>query len=320
MKSQTYNQLRQQLATEQLFQPNNLYGSLTVVLNLAFFVAGAVGLAHVSRFSWVYWLLEMLLGLSTFRFFVILHDCGHRNLFKQRWLNNWVGTLVSPLSFYPFEIWRQLHNAHHQWAGIVGKDPDVPDIEAIQQSPGIYSLLTFCWRYWLPLPLAYQIVSVYWLYPLSGLKQGKVLGRSWLSLIAMLLPHAIWLLLAPLTYLIYVGPVILAGLLWMDLITVPLHSELAIAPRQMPLPYRQHGQVTRDLRIWSAIAVILTHNFNLHVEHHWFPGIPWYRLPRISQGLPALDAVPYNQAHPFAYLASIRRSQPATVFQPRKSV
>lgn len=320
MQSSTYNQLRKRLAAESLFEPSNLYGGLTVFLNLAVVTACAVVLVNVPRFSWGYWLCELLLGLSTFRFYAMLHDCGHGTLFKQHWLNTWVGHLVSPLSFYPLASWRHRHITHHQWAGIVGKDPDVPEIKILQQNAGLYRMLCLCWHYWLPVPLAHHIITNYWLYPLSMFKQGKGLWRSWFSLFLMLLPHGIALLLAPLLYLIYVVPALLIGLVWLDLLTMPLHLELAIAPRKIPLPYRQHHQVTRNLRLPGAISFLLLHNFNLHVEHHWFPDVPWYRLPRIQQVLKNLEVVSYQQAHPLTYLATARQGDPAVAFRARQSV
>lgn len=51
------------------------------------------------------------------RLFMIQHDCGHGSLFRQRWLNNWVGRVVGDFTLTPYSHWRHSHNIHHASSG-----------------------------------------------------------------------------------------------------------------------------------------------------------------------------------------------------------
>src|SRR5258706_15422853 len=46
-----------------------------------------------------------------------------------------------------------------------------------------------------------------------------------------------------------------------------------------PMEFWRQDEVTHScasLPIWSSLVVL---NFNLHTAHHYFPHLPWYRLP-----------------------------------------
>lgn len=51
------------------------------------------------------------------RLFMIQHGCGHGSLFRQRWLNNWVGRVVGDFTLTPYSHWRHSHNIHHASSG-----------------------------------------------------------------------------------------------------------------------------------------------------------------------------------------------------------
>jgi fatty acid desaturase len=41
------------------------------------------------------------------------------------------------------------------------------------------------------------------------------------------------------------------------------------------------GTLMRSHWFWNAVFL----NSNLHLEHHYFPGVPYYRLPELQQAL-----------------------------------
>lgn len=59
-------------------------------------------------------LFTLPLSLFMVRCFIIQHDCSHGALFKKRSHNQWLGRLMSLLTFTPFTFWRWSHMVHHK--------------------------------------------------------------------------------------------------------------------------------------------------------------------------------------------------------------
>ena len=76
--------------------------------------------AMVYSFSSAYWLTALLTipaSLLLVRLFIIQHDCGHNSFFSSRKWNNYVGRLISVLTWTPYDFWRRTHNLHHASSG-----------------------------------------------------------------------------------------------------------------------------------------------------------------------------------------------------------
>ncbi|MEM9211253.1 MAG: fatty acid desaturase [Pseudomonadota bacterium] len=79
-----------------------------------FIYCSSLYIAVTSIGAW--WMLipsMCLASLSGLRIYMIQHDCFHRSFFSNRKLNDWVGTLVSPISMTPYQSTRYIHNQHH---------------------------------------------------------------------------------------------------------------------------------------------------------------------------------------------------------------
>lgn len=123
MLKESYQHIRRQLAATGAFQVNNLYGTLSVLVEAACLTVGFIALFQVPHFSWMYWALQIFLGSSILRCMAIQHECTHKTLFRQKFWNTFMGCLISPLSLHPYLPWRELHHQHHQWTGIADRDP-----------------------------------------------------------------------------------------------------------------------------------------------------------------------------------------------------
>lgn len=74
----------------------------------------------VYSFSSAYWLTALLTipaSLLLVRLFIIQHDCGHNSFFSSRKWNNYVGRMISVLTWTPYDFWRKTHNLHHASSG-----------------------------------------------------------------------------------------------------------------------------------------------------------------------------------------------------------
>lgn len=59
----------------------------------------------------------LLLSLFTLRIFILMHDCGHKSLFRTQPLNTLFGFFTGVLVGMPQYVWSQHHNFHHSTNG-----------------------------------------------------------------------------------------------------------------------------------------------------------------------------------------------------------
>lgn len=76
-----------------------------------------------------------VLGIALLQWFVLLHECGHRTLFRSATANRVVGHLAGFFSTIPFTSWRSVHNLHHKWAGWQDLDPTTQSLVPRELKP-----------------------------------------------------------------------------------------------------------------------------------------------------------------------------------------
>ena len=62
------------------------------------------------------------------------------------------------------------------------------------------------------------------------------------------------------------------------------------------------------------LAVCLTYNFNFHIEHHLFPAVPWYSLPKVTPLLERTGAFRYQRVAFLRFMVHLRRRDPVDVY------
>jgi omega-6 fatty acid desaturase (delta-12 desaturase) len=99
-------------------QPDNAKGVYQILATL---VPYALLWWLCMRFGRSVWYLMPLavpvLVLFTLRIFALMHECGHRSLFRSVRSNRWTGFLLGVLSGMPQYVWAQHHNYHHAHNG-----------------------------------------------------------------------------------------------------------------------------------------------------------------------------------------------------------
>lgn len=329
MTPQQYKDLRKQLAQASLFQAHDGLGLLVVTLESLFFAGGMWLLTHLQPWSWPFIGVQIVLGTSVFRFFVLMHDCGHYSLFQTRGLNNLVGLWASVFCLTPLLAWRQIHFEHHRWVGIRDKDPTAAGLITFEQkqqhSRPTVALLRAIWWLRLPVPAITFTVQVLWLYPLRLVQQGQwrqALAVSLSGLIAVT-PHAcaVWFW-GWSTYATYFGPILLASFVWYEMINLTHHAGLYAldsAQHTAPLPLYEQHRVSRSCVMPSWLSTLLCYHFNLHAEHHLFPVIPWHHLPAVRRALTQLDIPDFIDVPFPGFNNALRREDPVGVLLNRLS-
>jgi acyl-lipid omega-6 desaturase (Delta-12 desaturase) len=99
-------------------RPDNLKGAsqvLSTLLPLAALWYAATWSAQVSW--WLTAVVVMAMSLFLLRVFVLMHECGHRSMFRTAGLNKAFGFVFGVISGMPQQVWAQRHLQHHSTNG-----------------------------------------------------------------------------------------------------------------------------------------------------------------------------------------------------------
>ena len=237
------------------------------VLTLAIFAAAAIWPNPATLV-----LAVLLLGGRQLGFGVLVHECGHRSLFRSPLLNDLVADwLLAPPTFNDRVAYMRGHVGHHRLAG-TAEDPDLPNYQDYPISrarlrrklardltgkTGFRTLagIASAWRRYPALAPERQ----------AALRRG--LGMQIVLLAGMTLAGAPWL------YLLWIAAFVF---------TNPLVSRLRQIAEHAAVPDRLDPDPRRNTRtvLGGAIARLLVcpHRINYHLEHHLLPSVPIYRL------------------------------------------
>ena len=321
MLAETYSSLRKRLQAEGAFCVRDLYGAATVIAECCVVAASVASIAYATPFSLLYWFLQVVLAFSMFRMFVIVHECGHNTLFRKRGMNTFVGSLVSPACLLPYIPWRNIHVQHHKWVGVVDKDPTQAHLLTLRDmSHTETALFRVVWKLWIPVPFMLFVVRVFWLYPVRELMGGRRLHarQGALSVLLCTGPHvALVAFIGVGKYLVLFGPAILLFYVIYEIINLPQHSGLfpyTSETHPEPIPLRGQDEITRTTYLPRWLAILLNYNFNFHIEHHLFPSIPWYALPKVTPRLEGLSGFQYQRVAFLKFMVHLRREDPMDVY------
>jgi fatty acid desaturase len=201
----------------------------------------------------------------------ILHDAAHRNLTRNRLVNDLVtGALIAPLLFLSLSHYRELHFRHHLDLGAKDADPDLIPIPAEKA------------RSWV------AAVAV------NALSLRAVLGSTFGHLVdhnvtpgGRLYILAWWtLLVAVLVAVAGLGSAAAMLALWLGARATAFHVITTF--REM---CDHHGLVpggvfsfTRDITATGPLSLLFhPRNNAYHLTHHLLPAIPYYRLPEAQR-------------------------------------
>ncbi len=214
--------------------------------------------------------LYLLAAASLHGMSLFTHEAVHGTLCKNRRWNAVLGALCAVPVLQNFSAYRVLHLRHHDHLGAEGDPDHYPNYTR-------WSWLVFLLN-WGRLLLGYPayIVAI----PLLGWKQGAArdrcgivvegaLGVGFFGLLWGWVPHP---------------AVVHAWLIPMLLINTMVNIR---GMSQHTLLEEHHGDPVRGTRsiLTNRVTAFFMCNENYHLEHHLYPGIPWYELPRVHAEL-----------------------------------
>jgi fatty acid desaturase len=248
-------------------------------------VAAAVVLCQLWFHPVLYVLAVMFIGARQHALAVIGHDATHHRLLPHRTTNDWVGNVLClwPV-FISVEGFRKFHVAHHQHTNLEGdgnrelwythQDGElVADWQYPKSRLGLAAVL---------LKRAMVITGLWWM--TRGLLSSIVVRERpavivlrytyFASLAAVMTLTSSWSLF-----------------LWYWLVPYcTWHTAIQYARLicehsavHSPSPAYQVTRTTIPTRLEAVF--ILPRHIGYHIEHHWYPSVPFYRLPDLHQRL-----------------------------------
>ncbi|MGN6474920.1 MAG: fatty acid desaturase family protein [Mycobacteriales bacterium] len=217
----------------------------------------------------------LLMGAAHARFASLGHEAAHRLLFSNKRANDFVGRwLIGYPSFFPFDLYRRVHFAHH-------KDefgPNEPDLNLYNGYP--ITRASF-WR-----KMRRDAFGE------SGWKNLKNLLRG--LRLSFARPTVVRILLAQLP-LIAAAELVVRWWLWPVLWLAPWMTVWRVINRLRSIA--EHGGMMRskDRRLtthhvrqsWLARFFMVPFNIGWHLAHHVDIAVPWRNLPALQRELEA---------------------------------
>ena len=228
----------------------------------------------------VYLLTVAFIGARQHALLILMHDGVHYRLFRNRHLNDWTAEIVLAWpNLISARAYRRNHFAHHRYLN-TAQDPDWT------RRQGDAS-----WVF----PQHWCRLALLMLRDLSGL--GAI---YYLKLAVMLLSKDVGVSRGFLAARYGFYAFIIAVLAWFGALhlllvywLVPLFTWMVVIFRVRSIAEHSaiEGRVNAYAQTRSTRASLLEHvfiapkNVNYHIEHHFYPSVPFYRLPQLHRVL-----------------------------------
>lgn len=209
--------------------------------------------------------------------FVMIHECTHALLFKNRNANRWAALLANLPQIFPSAIsFEKYHIKHHSFQGIHELDADLPNRWEAKLINN-YFIGKMLWLLFFPV---FQITRV------SRLKEIAPVDK-WI--VTNFVTQALFT--AAVCYFIgFHGFVFLFLSFWFSIGLHPLGARWI---------QEHYLTVSEEQETYSYYGVLNTVAFNVgfHNEHHDFPSVPWNKLPQIRKTAPEYyDTLHYHKS------------------------
>ena len=299
MEKTEYLELRKKYSH---LKPSIPLGLLTAFTTLALL---GVGIYFSSLGAWSTWIFgQILMGIAFLRAFVMVHDLAHNAYFKSPLLNTLFGQVFSLVAFLPYFPWQSIHAGHHKWVGYKDLDPTMEQTVDLEQPTGKKRVMNVCWYLWIPVfSLSFSFGNFWNIPKLFRLYPSRKLHFVWSvgMLVAFYGGLAVFFTEA---FFYYWGFSYFLFLFVSDPLLLSQHAhvpqERSNGEKMRPKSLYEQEDYTRQLLFprWASEYLLL--NFDAHIAHHLFPGIPCYKL-----GAAKIEST--NQTHWWTWLKRAKK-------------
>ena len=193
--------------------------------------------------------------------FVMIHECAHHLLFKNRAANRWAGMIANLPQLFPSSIsFERYHIKHHSFQGIHELDADLPNKWEAKLINN-YFIGKVIWLLFYP---------IFQLFRINRLKEIKPFDK-WVA--ANFLLEIVFI--AAIYY--FFGLKAILYLLFSFFFSIGLHP---LGARWIQEHYLTSGE-EQETHSYYGVLNTVAFNVGYHNEHHDFPSIPWNKLPQV---------------------------------------
>ena len=250
----------------------NLRFGLIITCYLAAFAAAQH--YHAWTIQTLVWFSQALILVGLL---AAIHEAAHGNLYDPPVANRLVGNLLASFVGTNFSLYRYSHFHHHKYTLQTG-DPEVyPNDRVIIENLRAY------WRHWIlraMFPKHYFIMSFQALkgvFPYFCEKtecKNDVLIDSVYFFLSKIIGIVALVLYPQVVFDIWILPLLIACAFWFPLLTLPEHYGCNPADK-----YFGNTRTT----VSNSIVRLFFWNANYHAEHHLYPSVPFYNIPKLHQ-------------------------------------
>ena len=235
-------------------------------------IVGVVSLQVLVAFllsgqSW-WWVLGAAYFIGAFAdhaLFVLIHECAHKLIFKNRADNKIAGMIANiPLIFPSSVSFETYHLKHHSFQGVHELDGDLPNYWEAKLI-NHYFIGKVIWLLFYPLFQVFRLSRLREIAPFD-----KWVALNWLIQIVSMTAIAWFLGAQSFVYLV-------ASFFF----SVGLHP---LGARWIQEHYLTQGE--QETYSYYGVLNHVAFNVGFHNEHHDFPSVPWNRLPDIKKTAP----------------------------------
>jgi fatty acid desaturase len=214
--------------------------------------------------------LYVVAGASLHGISLFTHEGVHGTLSRRPAINRAVSVLCALPVLQNFAAYRVLHLRHHNHLG----QPDDPDHYPNYTS---WTWLQFT-MYWGRLLAGYPayITAI----PVLGFRHGSRADRAWIALeVGLLFAGAAAVLASPLPWWVLVHAWLIPMIIINTLVNIRGMSQHTL------LEHHDDPILGTRSILTNPVTRFFMCNENYHLEHHLYPGVPWYHLRRLHQAL-----------------------------------
>jgi fatty acid desaturase len=214
--------------------------------------------------------LYLLAAASLHGISLFTHEAVHGTLAKNPRWNRLLGALCAWPVLQNCSAYRVLHLRHHEHLGVAG-DPDHYD------NYTRWTWLVFA-MHWGRLISGYPayIVAI----PILAFRQGNARERFWTVFeSACVIAIVTAVVLSPIPLVILLHAWLIPMLFINTLVNIRGMSQHTMLEEQS-----DEIRGTRSI-LTNRVTAFFMCNENYHLEHHLYPGVPWYNLPRLHQAM-----------------------------------
>jgi len=206
------------------------------------------------------------------------HECSHGTVFKTDWMNNVLYEIASFMVFRESTYWRYSHARHHSDTIILGRDNEIP----ITRPCSLFKIV----RTFFAIDQSWGTLKNLFTHAMGKIQEGekgfipleehaKLISKAQITLSIYAFVLTLAYLCESFLPLMYIGLPTLYGSWLMLVYGYTQHAGLV----ENVLDHRLNSRTV----YMNRVNRFLYWNMNYHIEHHMFPLVPYYNLPKLHE-------------------------------------